>query len=122
MSYTMPKSSATSQLLKYFLILSALAYGIKNKEKLYHGISSFLSQNQLIQDVTEGTKMIQDALRPSSEAQKAQIEPFHRHRSKNKNDYQAMGIHPDPKCLTRDDPEWKETAEWTQKLKRGEIR
>jgi len=122
MSYTMPKPSAGAQLLRNLLIVAALVYGVKNREKIYHGVSDFLAKNQLTQNVAEGTKMLWEAVRPQTEAEKAQQKAYLEREQKKADEYRAMGIQTRTRYIGPDDPEWKETAEFTRKLKQGEVR
>ena len=119
---TMPKSSAGVQLLRNLLIIAALVYGIKNREKIYQGVSDFLAKNQLVQNTVEGSKMIWDAVRPQTEAEKAQQKAYLEREQKKADEYRAVGIQTHIRYIGPDDPEWKETAEFTRKLKQGEIR
>ena len=116
---TMPNKS--SLLLRLILIAAAI-YAFKNRAEIGHGINNFLAQNQAIQEAKRSLKWVYDELRPPTEAEKAQHESFAKEQQKRLEEYRQAGINPGIKYVERDDPEWKETAEFIGKLKRGEVR
>ena len=116
---TMPKSN--HMFLKLLLIAAAI-YGYKNRAEISHGISDFFAKNQMIQEAKSSLKWAYDELRPATEAEKAQHEAFAKRQREVREEYKKMGVNPGIRYVDKNDPEWKETAEFIGKLKRGEVR
>jgi len=112
---TTPKSN---HLFLRLILIAAAIYAFKNRA----GISNFLAKNQTIQEAKSSLKWAYNELRPATEAEKAQRKAFAAEQHKREEEYRKMGIETKIKYITPEDPEWKETAEFTRKLKQGEIR
>ena len=116
---TMPKNSHT--FLKLLLIAAAI-YAFKNRAEIGHGLNHFLAKNQMAQEAKNSLKWAYNELRPATEAEKAQHEAFAKEQQRRADEYHKMGIETRVKYVTPKDPEWKETAEFVGRLKRGEVR
>ena len=106
-------------IIKLLLIAGAIVYAVKNKDEIKHGISDFLSKNQIAQETKSSLKWLYEELRPATEAEKSQRKAYAEEQQRRREYYKSMGINPHIEYVgPKDGKKWEEAKKDWQELKK----
>ena len=108
--------AASYELLKRFLVIAAIGYGVKHREEIGNNLRAKLEQNETIQESVSSVKWLIDELRPLSEKEKAHRRAWAAEQARRAADFRDAGVEPYVEYVTpADGKKWEQAkADWAE--------